>query len=113
MHVTGFNEAFRDEHFEWLISNEVLTEYEEKLSDYYSEKTAGIVLNILSVASNVTYTEPYFKWNLIEKDPDDNKFADLAVAGNADFLVTNDRHFSPLKKMVFPKLNIVTIKEFK
>lgn len=25
-------EAFRDEYFEWLISNEILTEYEEKLS---------------------------------------------------------------------------------
>lgn len=106
-------QAFRDEYFEWLISNEVLTEYEEKLTDYYSERTANIVLNILSVAPNVSYAEPYFKWNLIEKDPDDNKFVDLAVAGNADFLVTNDKHFFPLKKLEFPKLNIVTLDEFK
>lgn len=84
-----------------------------KLTDYYSERTANIVLNILSVAPNVSYAEPYFKWNLIEKDPDDNKFVDLAVAGNADFLVTNDKHFFPLKKLEFPKLNIVTLDEFK
>lgn len=52
-------QAFRDEYFAWLISNEVLTEYEEKLTDYYSERTAHIVLDILSVEPNVTYAEPY------------------------------------------------------
>jgi len=106
-------QAFRDEKFEWLISNEILAEYEEKLGDYYSERTANIVLNILSVAPNVTYAEPYFKWNLIDKDPDDNKFVDLSISGNADFLVTNDKHFSPLKDLDFPKLNIVNLEEFR
>jgi putative PIN family toxin of toxin-antitoxin system len=106
-------QAFRQEQFEWLISNEILSEYEEKLADLYSEKTANIVLNILSVAPNVIYTESYFKWNLVDKDPDDNKFADLAIAGNADYLVTNDKHFAPLKKIDFPKLNIVTLDQFK
>ena len=28
-------EAFEDEKFEWLISNEILTEYIEKLADLY------------------------------------------------------------------------------
>jgi len=106
-------EAFRKERFEWLISNEILSEYEEKLADFYSENTANIVLNILSVAPNVIYAEPYFKWNLVHKDPDDNKFVDLTIAGNADYLVTNDKHFAPLKGIDFPKLNIVTLNEFK
>lgn len=99
--------------FDWLISNEILTEYEEKLIEKYSKNTANIVLNILSVAPNVIFREPYFRWNLVEKDPDDNKFADLAIAGNADYLVTNDKHFNNLKKLEFPKLNIVTLDEFK
>jgi predicted nucleic acid-binding protein len=76
-------------------------------------KTANIILSILSVAPNVIYAEPYFKWNLVEQDPDDNKFVDLAVAGNADYLVTNDKHFNPLKLIEFPKLNIVSLFEFK
>ena len=103
--------AFKEQRFSWLISNEIMTEYEETLSVRYSENTANLVLSILSVAQNVIFDEPYFKWNLIDKDPDDNKFADLAVAGNADYLVTNDKHFNVLKTIDFLKFNIVS--EFK
>ena len=105
--------AFKEQRFEWLVSNEILTEYEEKLASKYSEKTATLVLSILSVAPNIIFKESYFKWNLVENDPDDNKFADLTIAGNADYLVTNDKHFNSLKTLDFPKLNIVTIDEFK
>ena len=90
-----------------------MAEYEEKLTDRYSPKTAKLVLSILSVASNVIFDEPYFKWNLIERDRDDNKFVDLTIAGNADYLVTNDKHFDILKNIEFPRLQIVTIDEFK
>ena len=106
-------DAFVAEQFEWLISNEILTEYIEKLTERYSEQTALLVYSIISAAVNVTFREPFFKWQLIEADPDDNKFADLAVAGSVDYLVTNDKHFNPLKILDFPKLNIVSLDEFK
>jgi putative PIN family toxin of toxin-antitoxin system len=105
--------AFKEQRFDWLISNEIMKEYEEKLTYRYSEKTANLVLSILSVAPNVIFDEAYYKWNLIKDDPDDNKFADLTIAGNADYLVTNDKHFNVLKAIDFPKVNIVTIDEFK
>ncbi|MET4080649.1 putative PIN family toxin of toxin-antitoxin system [Pedobacter sp. UYP30] len=104
--------AFKDERFEWLISNEILTKYIEKLTDIYSENTAILVYSILSVAPNVNFTEPFFKWQLVEQDPDDNNFVDLTIAGSADYLVTNDNHFNPLKSIDFPKLNIVSLDEF-
>jgi putative PIN family toxin of toxin-antitoxin system len=106
-------EAFEAEQFEWLISNEILTEYLEKLTELYSEDTALLVYSIISTAVNVTFTEPFFKWQLVTADADDNKFADLAVAGNVDYLVTNDKHFNPLKRLEFPKLTIVSLVEFK
>ena len=106
-------EAFEAEQFEWLISNEILTEYIEKLTELYSEQTALLVYSIISAAANATFTEPFFRWQLVEADADDNKFADLAVAGNVDYLVTNDRHFNPLKTLDFPKLTIVSLDEFK
>ena len=40
------------------------------------------------------------------------KFADCAIAVSADYLVTNDRHFNPLKKLPFPILKIVNEDEF-
>lgn len=53
----------------------------------------------------------YF-WNLISADPEDNKFADCALAGNADYLVTNDSHFNVLKQLPFPRINVINIDEF-
>ena len=105
--------AFKNERFEWLVSNEVLTEYEETITAKYSATTANLILSVLSVAPNVIFNEPYFKWHLVEQDPDDNKFVDLTITGNSDYLVTNDKHFIPLKKIDFPKINIVTLDEFK
>lgn len=85
-------QAFSDEMFNWVISNEILTEYEEVITDFYSAKTADLVLKILTTAPNVVFTEPFFKWNLIIDDPDDNKFSDLAISSNVNFLVTHDKH---------------------
>ncbi len=106
-------EAFESGDFSWVISNEVLTEYDEKISERYSEKTAHLVLTLLLFAPNVVLAEPYFRWQLIGNDPDDNKFVDLAVAAEADFLVTNDRDFDIVKGIKFPKVNIVNLDEFK
>ncbi|MCR9101537.1 MAG: putative toxin-antitoxin system toxin component, PIN family [bacterium] len=106
-------EAFSDGLFEWLISNEILTEYEEQLSSFYSPKTADLVLKILSTAPNVTFTEPYFRWELIETDPDDNKFADLAISANANYLVPHDKHFKVLDTIPFPTVKVVDLSSFR
>lgn len=45
-------------------------------------------------------------------DDDDNKFADCAIAANADYLVTNDKHFNVLKSVAFPKIQIIKIDGF-
>jgi len=61
---------------------------------------------------NVYFQEIYFKWNLIEKDPDDNKFADVTIASGADYLVTEDRHFNVLRTLDFPKVTVIGAGEF-
>ena len=43
---------------------------------------------------------------------DDDKFVDCAVAGNADYLVTDDRHYRRFKDVEFPKLRVVTARQF-
>lgn len=43
---------------------------------------------------------------------DDNKFVDCAVSGNADFLVTDDKHFNLVKKINFPLVNIIRTEDF-
>jgi uncharacterized protein len=106
-------DAFKNESFIWVVSTEILHEYEEKLIEFYSVQTANLVLSILENAPNVLFAEPYFRWNLIRNDPDDNKFSDLAISVNAHCLVTNDKHFKVFKDLEFPKLKVVNPVQFK
>ncbi|MBU6341467.1 MAG: PIN domain-containing protein [Bacteroidetes bacterium] len=46
-------------------------------------------------------------------DPDDNKFVDCAIAGQAKYIVTEDRHFNILKKIPFPKVLVLNTDAFK
>ena len=68
-----------------------------------AESTLKVILNL----SSTLRIETYYKWNLI-KDADDNKFVDYAVAANAVYLISHDRHFDVLKTVPFPKVNVVT-----
>lgn len=98
---------------ELVISNEILSEYLEILERKTNAAIAQNLVEMLITLPNVHKQEVYFKWNLINADKDDNKFVDCAVAGNADFIVTEDKHFNELKDVEFPKLTILSISDFK
>jgi len=106
-------DAFKSEAFDWVVSTEILNEYYEKLTDFYSSETADLVLNILMSAPNVIFAEPAFRWSLIAEDSDDNKFADLAISTNAYCLVSYDHRLDIFKEISFPQLKVVKPKEFK
>lgn len=108
----GLYQAFEHEQFEWVVSNEILTEYAEKIAERYSEKTAELILTILTVAPNTLFQEAYFKWQLIENDHDDDKFVDVSIAAGVDFLVTNDTDFDVLKQIDLPKVNVISLQAF-
>ena len=105
-------ELFIANAFEWVLSNEILTEYEEQVTRRYSARTAQQVHEVLTTAPNTCFQEAHFRWQLIEADPDDNKFVDVAVAANADYLVTNDRHCEVLNQLEFPRVPVVSLQEF-
>lgn len=63
-------------------------------------------------APTVEFIEPFYRFNLITQDPDDNKFVDCAIASNATYIVSNDSHFDVLKQTDFPKLVVKRIQEF-
>jgi putative PIN family toxin of toxin-antitoxin system len=98
--------------FELLLSNEILMEYEEILSDKLNVEAARTVVRTLLLLPNVRLVEPFYNWNLIPNDPDDNKFVDCAVAANAHALVTHDRHFAVLKDIEFPRLQVIDVATF-
>lgn len=99
--------------YDLVISNEILTEYEEQIAARYDNQTVGYLLGVLGALSNVRRVTPFFRWQLIINDPDDDKFVDVAIAANADLLVTNDRHFDVLKTVGFPKVMVSTAQSFR
>ena len=90
-------EAFLRGDFELCYTTEMLHEYEEILSRFYSQKIAEYAVRTLIKAENAVQVTPFFKWNLITADPDDNKFVDCALNAGADYIITNDKHFNILK----------------
>jgi len=98
--------------FDLVISNEILSEYIEIIAQKTNEIIANNIAEMLLTLSNVQKQDVYYKWHLINADEDDNKFVDCAVAGNVDYLISNDKHFNELKAVEFPKLIVLTIDEF-
>ncbi len=105
-------QAFENKRFSLLLTTDILLEYEETISWHLGAETARNILEGFQRVDNVGHIEKYFYWNLITSDPDDDKFVDCAVAGNVDFLVTNDGHFNVLKNIPFPKVEILSADAF-
>ena len=105
-------DALIDGEFDIILSNEILLEYVEIIERKTNNIVANNIAEMLLNLGNLNKVEVYFEWKLINQDPDDNKYADAAIVGGADFIVTNDLHFQTLKSIDFPKVNIVSIEEF-
>ena len=96
-----------------VVSTEILFEYEEKIAQFFGKNTAQDFLDFLIMLPNVEKIEAFFQLNIIQADPDDNKFVDCAFVGNVHYLVTDDKHFNILKTVNFPTIAVLTAKEFK
>lgn len=51
------------------LSNEILMEYEEKLTEIFSVTVSENIFSGLELLSNVKRTDIYFNWRLIPSDP--------------------------------------------
>lgn len=95
-----------------IISNEVITEYYEVIARYANELVASNVSELLLVRPNVEKFDVYYNWSLITEDIDDNKFVDLAISSNSDYIVTNDKHFNVLEEIEFPDVKVINLDDF-
>lgn len=105
-------QSLRQGEFDLLITTDILFEYDEIIGYHLSPQVAANIVGGLELLPNTIYVNKYFFWNLIDSDPDDNKFVDCAIAGAADFIVTNDNHFKILKKIPFPSITVLNSDEF-
>lgn len=95
------------------VTTDILDEYAEIIEQHMGADFAQAVVDLLVDLPNLNQINKYYFWQLIEADPDDNKFVDCAIAANADYIVSEDRHYRTLKNIEFPKVEVLTIEEFK
>lgn len=98
--------------FELAISNEILSEYNEQISQRYSIERTAASLDFLLLLPNVILHNPSFLWQLVENDKDDNKFVDCYLASQSDYIISNDKHLHQLKTIDFPPVSILRYDEF-
>lgn len=104
--------AFLAGKFQLCISNEILEEYQEIIEQQTTSRIAENVILLILNKRNVRFVDPHFRLGLITEDPDDNKFVDCAFAANADYLISDDKHFKILQRISFPQLNLIRMAEF-
>lgn len=106
-------DALKSGAFNLLISNEILTEYEEKIAEKTTRPDiAENVVRLLLNLPNVEKVDVFYRWNLIADDPDDNKYTDCAIAANTTHVISDDSDFRILNRISFPKLTLLTADEF-
>lgn len=106
-------EALETQQYEIAVSTAILLEYHEIIGRRTNEAFATQLVDFLYAARNVHRVNPFYYWNAIPHDPDDNKSFDCAVVANAEYIVTEDKHFNSLKDLPFPLVKAIDITEFK
>jgi putative PIN family toxin of toxin-antitoxin system len=94
------------------VSNEILEEYLEILQRLTDYETAELIVKTIVNSPFVELITPYYHFQMIQADPDDNKFVDCAIAAGARYVVTNDHHFDVLRQTPFPHVDIIALAEF-
>ena len=104
--------AIADKRLEVYVTTEILHEYEEKITEHWSAEVAKAVVRFLTELSSVHLISTYYRLRLISVDEDDNKFVDCAFAANADYIISNDKHFNILKEIDFPRIEPIRLEDF-
>ena len=94
------------------VSTEILEEYEEIVSSHISPRAAKLAIETILRATNVLRVDAQYRFRLITVDEDDNKFVDCAIVANAEYIVSNDKHFNVLASIPFPHVEVRKLEEF-
>lgn len=94
------------------VSTDILEEYIEILQRLIGNPAADVIIKSIINSPFVEYISPYYRFNLITADPDDNKFVDCAITANARYVVTNDHHYDILASIPFPHVDVISLDDF-
>jgi putative PIN family toxin of toxin-antitoxin system len=92
-------DKWKSKKIELISSSEMIGElvktlrsFKISLSEEMIEEWKNLILN------NSIFIQPSTKICVIKDDPEDNKFLEVAIDGNADFIISQDKHLLNLKE---------------
>ena len=94
------------------LSNDILLEYLEIIGQKTTPQIAENVIQFLLNCEYVELVTPFYHFELITADHDDNKFVDCAMAANATYIVSDDKHYNPLKLITYPNISVISLMDF-
>jgi len=101
---------FKDK-FVALISPGILEEYEKVIKRMESGLTPEEIQRWIEIIiSHSTTIEAPLMLKVVDANPDDNKFIECAVFGNADYIISGDKHLLDLKE--YEKIKILSPSQF-
>ena len=115
IHWTGASgkiiDAWLDDRFELVSSEEILQELARTLLNFKRPLSEKDILHWISlIAAKAIIVTPTINFNAVKADPDDDKFVNVAVEGNANYIVSQDRDLLDLKE--FQGIKIIHPEEF-
>ncbi|MBS3165536.1 putative toxin-antitoxin system toxin component, PIN family [Candidatus Woesearchaeota archaeon] len=103
--------AWKENRFTLVSSLEIIEEvvrtlktFKIRMDDTMIEEWRRIILE------NAIIVAPIEKVKVVVDDPDDNKFLDAAIAGDVQYIVSQDKHLLKIQK--FRSFKIITPEEF-
>ena len=109
-------DKWKNKKFELVSSVEIIDEFVETLKNFKIQMPDEMIeeWRNLIIESSVIIN-PKIKLNVIKEDPDDNKFLEAGISGNADLIISQDKHLLKLKeyqgiKIVSPEEALLLIK---
>ena len=103
-------DKWKNKKFELISSPEILEEFIETLKNFKIQMSNEMVEEWKNlIIKNSTIVEPSIRLNIIKDDPDDNKFLEAGISGNADLIISQDKHLLKLKD--YQKIKIINPEE--
>lgn len=108
-------ERVENKEIELILSKEIIKEYSEvlqykEIQDKIKNKNLEMKYPLEKIQSMAKMIEKTRSIDIIKEDSTDNKFLECAVAGQAAYIISKDKHLLKLKE--FENIKIILPEEF-
>jgi len=102
---------WKNEKFSLIVSGETLLELRKVLTDFKIQLPEELIKEWIElIISNSIFVEVHNHLDVVKDDPKDNTFIESALAGNADYIVSQENHLLKIKE--FQGIKIISPEEF-